>query len=356
MELSGEDWLGVRGGGALTGAVPRLFGQYQRAWSRLPDGRILSGPVVIGARVYAGTDRGEIIGWSLVTGMEELLVETRHGRIEAPLLAYEGDLLAGSLEGHFFRFDPGEKRVVWQQLGEAEIHGGANLVETPAGPLVVWGDYRNNVVAVAAATGEERWRHMAGSYINGAPSTAGERVVVGSCDASLYILRARDGEVLHRFDTGAYVPNSPALVDGVAYSASYNGMVVAVALLDGTERWRTKAGKEGLVASPSVAAGKVMLAFEDGTLVALDQTSGELLWRQSTSGSYQAGVLTDGKLLVSAGMDGRVSLHRVDTGAFVWSEQVGGAISLAPAVVGRRIVVVTQEGELVVLSALPESP
>ena len=355
-EAATENWVGARGGGALTGAVPRLYPRYERSWSSVQETGSLSGPVVVGARVYAGTDRGEIIGWSLATGIEEVRIPTRFGPIEAPLLAFQGDLLAGSLEGHFFRIDPRQKSIVWQRLGEAEIHGGANLVDTAAGPLVVWGDYRNNVTAVSAMTGEERWQHVASSYVNGTPSTDGERVVVGSCDARLYILGAADGEMLHRFDTGAYVPNSPALVDGVAYATNYDGVVVAVTLATGLERWRTEIGPKGLMASPSVAAGKVLVAFENGTLVALNQTNGEILWRQPTSGGYQAGILTDGTRLLAAGVDGRIRIHDVDSGSPEWSEQAGGAISVSPAAVGRRLIVVTEAGELVVFSALPESP
>lgn len=356
MDSEFVDWVGARGGGALTGAVPRLYPRYDRTWSGGLEARRLSGPVVIGPTVYVGTDRGEIVGWSIATGAEVARVPTGYGAIEAPLLTFDGDLLVGTLEGHFFRFDPVERRVVWERLGEAEIHGGANLVDAPVGPLVVWGDYQDNVIAVAAATGVERWRHVAGNYVNGTPSTDGQRVVVGSCDANLYILHAADGQLQHRFNTGAHVPNSPALLDGVAYSASHNGVVVAVTLLDGQEQWRVKAGNAGLFASPSVAGDKVLVAFENGTLVALDRTTGESHWSQSTAGSFRAGVVTDGSLLLVAGMDGRVRIHRVDSGAPEWSEQVGGAISVSPAVVGRRLVLVTEDGELVVYSAPPEMP
>jgi eukaryotic-like serine/threonine-protein kinase len=346
------NWAGARGGGALTGAVPQIFTSYERVWTGGLEGRLLSGPVVIGSRVYAGTDRGEIVGWSLGSGAEESRAQTNYGPIEAPLAVVDGELLVGTLDGHFFRFDPAAGKVVWKVAGKAEIHGGANVADSLAGPLVVWGDYHNNVVAVAADSGEEQWRYVAGNYVNGTPSTDGKHVVVGSCDARLYILRTEDGEALHRFDTGAYVPNSPALVDGVAYTANYSGVVVAVALLDGRELWRVRAGKEGLVASPSVVDDTVLVALEDGTLVALRRDSGELLWQQSTGSSFKAGVVTDGKFVLAAGMDGRIGIYGLADGSQVWSEQVGGAISLTPAVVGARLVVVTEDGELVVYAGM----
>jgi eukaryotic-like serine/threonine-protein kinase len=346
--VAAGSWPGARGGGALTGAVPRIYPRYERMWAGGLEGRLLSGPVVIGPRIYAGTDRGEIVGWSLGSGAEEFRAQTNYGPIAAPLAQVHGELLVGTLDGHFFRFDPAGSEVVWKVAGKAEIHGGANVADSAAGPLVVWGDYHNNVVAVAADSGQERWRYVAGNYVNGTPSTDGKHVVVGSCDARLYVLRTEDGKALHRFDTGAYVPNSPALVDGVAYSASYSGVVVAVALLDGRELWRVRAGNEGLVASPSVVEDKVLVALEDGTLVALNRDNGELLWQKTTGSSYRAGVVTDGKFVLAAGMDGRIGIYGIADGTEVWSEQVGGSISLTPAVVGARLVVVTEDGELVV--------
>src|SRR5690242_13652517 len=113
----------------------------------------------------------------------------------------------------------------------------------------------------------------------GASATAGEAPQTGAqpvpTPAGLPMLA-------WRVATGGAV-TSPAVGDGVAFIASEDGYVYAVAIADGTVRWRFKAGKV-VRSSPAVADGSIYAGDEAGILHALDAASGQERWQVKTGG------------------------------------------------------------------------
>jgi len=90
----------------------------------------------------------------------------------------------------------------------------------------------HTVYALDAASGKERWRHVAGGRIDSSPTLAGGRVVFGSADGYVTCLRASDGALAWRFRAApvdrrivvfgqvesAWPVNGSVLVDdGIAY-------------------------------------------------------------------------------------------------------------------------------------------
>ena len=94
--------------------------------------------------------------------------------------------------------------------------------------VVYVGSKDNNVYAIDAATGSERWRFATGSDVYSSPAVVDGVVYVGSWDESVYAIDAATGSERWRFATGSYVRSSPAVVDGVAYVGSYDGSVYAI--------------------------------------------------------------------------------------------------------------------------------
>ena len=79
------------------------------------------------------------------------------------------------------------------------------------------------------------------------------------------------------WEAGADVPvdSSPAIVGGVVYVGTAAGELVALALADGTLRWRYKAGESIGESSPAVADGRVFIGDLDGAVHAVNAADGK---------------------------------------------------------------------------------
>jgi outer membrane protein assembly factor BamB len=67
---------------------------------------------------------------------------------------------------------------------------------------------------VTRAEGERVWTFPTRRKVDASPVVCGDKVVVGSGDGILYVLRLGDGELLWSYEVGRSIFSSPAVVDG----------------------------------------------------------------------------------------------------------------------------------------------
>jgi outer membrane protein assembly factor BamB len=63
--------------------------------------------------------------------------------------------------------------------------------------------------------------------VDGSPVVCGDKVVFGSGDGRVYMLRLADGEQVWSYEIGRSIFSSPAVADGVLITASLDGSVYA---------------------------------------------------------------------------------------------------------------------------------
>jgi outer membrane protein assembly factor BamB len=131
-----------------------------------------------------------------------------------------------------------------------------------------------------------------------------------------------------------YTSSSPIIVDGMCIAqlggvVNGNGFIIAFDLATGDEKWRWQ-GEHPAYGSPVVMAvngTKAIVTPINENMVALDASSGELLWKMPYSqGRYNAASpITDGQKLVVAGPgSGITALALKKEGNEVASEKVWG--------------------------------
>lgn len=85
------------------------------------------------------------------------------------------------------------------------------------------------------------------------------------------------------FPTGDRIVSSPVFDGGVVYVGSDDGSVYAIDASTGRMRWQRRTG--GPVAStPAIAQGRLFVASYDGKVYALDARTGDPLWKFATGG------------------------------------------------------------------------
>jgi len=115
-----------------------------------------------------------------------------------------------------FDLSAGGPRRLWSFQMPHEVLGSPAIEEGTETPLLFLGSKFGSLIAIDALSGRERWRRMAGNWIdNGAcvGEIHGERVVfVGSHDYCLYAFRSADGELIWRRRLGGEVYSAPSFL------------------------------------------------------------------------------------------------------------------------------------------------
>ncbi|MBA8886259.1 outer membrane protein assembly factor BamB [Dokdonella fugitiva] len=125
------------------------------------------------------------------------------------------------------------------------------------------------------------------------------------------------------------------------------------------------AGASGARLAPGVADGRLYAAGVDGSIEAIDATTGRTLWhtrlgerhgwrfwsRRDNSLRWSGGPTAEGDLVVVGGLDGQVYALSAADGSERWKAQMSSEIVAAPAIANGIVVVRSNDGRLVGLDA-----
>ena len=307
---------------------------YRQAWRFVsPDGAV-SGAVIeddvaiaVGSRTVYGID--------VATGKEMWTLSRNGGPISIPAVGSRAGhrILVFVEEGAGGRtslvgVDLDTRRERWRTPLEASSVADV----TVEGPTAFVGDVEGSVYAVNLATGEIRWTADAGGRIEGTVAVADGRVFVSVPDPAARTVTVRAFEVAGgsspwsaaqpvgstaatipaadegtvvvgssdrvvrglddssgatRWESVALSPfftaNGAALDEGSAYIADLSGGIYRLDAGDGARVWDHQLNDRVVRSSPVVSGSAVLIGLNDGRLVALDATDGDLVWESAPS-------------------------------------------------------------------------
>jgi outer membrane protein assembly factor BamB len=87
---------------------------------------------------------------------------------------------------------------------------------------------------------------------------------------------------------GNAILGSPAIANGIAYVATYDGKVDALDALTGAIKWSDAPGSASGLSTPAVANGIVYVGSDNHDIYALDATTGAVDWAVVTGGTVNS--------------------------------------------------------------------
>ena len=102
---------------------------------------------------------------------------------------------------------------------------------------IYFGSSDTHVYAVAANTGDLKWKYSTGWGIVTTPTLSDDTVFVGSLDHHIYALNSDDGELLWSFNTNAAIHSAPIAYGEYVFFGSDDGWYYAVNKSDGDAVW-----------------------------------------------------------------------------------------------------------------------
>ena len=270
------------------------------------------------------------------------------------LVITDGRVYVSNDKGEIDALSPDKGRREWRNETGLMLSSGLAFGQG----LVLAGGSNGEVIAIGADDGHLRWQGHVSSEVLAPPAVSDDAVVVHTIDGKLTALSIMDGRMLWTYQ--AQVPTlslhglgTPLLYQGNVIAGLADGRVVALNLNNGEQAWETTVavphGRSELerlvdIDADLVQYGGVLYAGAyQGRVVAVDMTSGRLLWARDMS-IYRGLAVDDNGVYVVDDADGVWCLSRRN-GATLWKQDglLARAVT-APLLLGDSLVVGDVEG------------
>jgi eukaryotic-like serine/threonine-protein kinase len=207
--------------------------------------------------------------------------------------------------------------------------------------------------AVDAGTGNLIWSYNLATSFTSSPSVANGIIYIGS-GVGIHAISSAGTPVWY-FNTNAAVAASPVIVNGVVYERAVDGTVYALNASTGAVIWQYATGGFFDIdsgSSPAVASGVVYVGpvgASDNNIYALDAATGALIWQYTTPDFiYSSPTVANGKVYFGC-LDNNVYALDAKTGALVWKYSTGAQVFSSPAV-ARGVVYISSESNIFALN------
>ena len=275
--------------------------------------------------------------------------------------ALVGDkLYVASAEGTVACLDVISGKTLWRMNAGVGLTAGVGS----DGKSVVVAGADGVILAFDAASGKSLWKSQASSEVLSAPAIGRGMVVVRSLDNRIIGLDAETGArrwFLQRTAPALTLRAAPGIViaEGNAYVALPGGRLIAMSLINGAVRWEAAIAEPrgatelervaDVSGTPAIAGRDICAATYQGRIACADINNGTLRWSRELS--TEVGVGIDERFVFAADERGNVSAFTRDSGASQWRNTAFSWRRLsAPVSFGRAVVLGDREGYLHFLS------
>jgi outer membrane protein assembly factor BamB len=370
----GADWRQFRGNNtdsvAVSDTLPTTWSEKENiAWKVPLKGRGLSGPVIVGDRVYitsssgVGQTRLHVQCFSVKTG--ELAWERQFwatGRtqthkkmcVATPTPASDGKRLFAFYSSNDLACLDLDGNLLWFRGLTHDFPNASNSLGMASSPVVVGdtvivqveSDADSFSTGIDVATGVARWRKDRPRKVNWTSpavlkTKSGETLALLQSSVGLSAVKPKTGEVVWSFDGGASTTPSCTVADGTVYVPSSG---VTALLPQGKEKPKVvwKSGRlSPSTPSPLVYGGRVFAVNRAGALTAADAKTGDVVWQMRMQGPFTSTPVAAGGLLYffnEKGL-GQVVKPSEKAGEIVGTSPLEATILCSPAVAGNALYV-----------------
>jgi outer membrane protein assembly factor BamB len=259
----------------------------------------------------------------------------------------------------------GARRVAWK----FKANGSVNTAVTIVNGIVYFGSNGGSIYALSEQQGSVVWETQIKSPESGArkqfsvPLYLEGKLYVGGASKKVYCLDAKTGKIDWQTELTDWVRSKPAMTSEGLLVATVDGKIACVSKQKGRVKWTKQVSTHQIYADLVVADDSVLVNDSDLWLRRID-ASGELLWKRSLLNAFEnkegerifTDVLSGGTYYQSkpTAADGQVYFGNAagflfsvdaDTGEEIWKFEMGGAISVGPAIGEGKVFAGQQGGE-----------
>lgn len=218
-----------------------------------------------------------------------------------------------------------------EYLGGRRVHRFSPILTDQ---MIITANSIDGITALDRRTVRPIWRLAIRDGVEAGAQLIDDTLYFGAGDGQLYAVAANDGHVLWTYSLKAEGLARPRVVGGIVYVLGGNNVAHALNAQTGKLLWvynRREAGNLSIRggAQPAVHGDLVLFGFSDGAMVALNKSSGALMWETTLNRSKRfrdvdASPVIDGDVAYASSYDGALYALNVNDGKVIWSIDEGG--------------------------------
>ena len=267
-------------------------------------------PVATKNRVFIPTDGGQIghiYAFDRVTG-DVMWKYAHRGKDNSGFTSdvlLDGDRIVGvTVDERVVSLNAASGAEFWSFPIEAKRRR-VGMSAALANGRIFFGSSNGAVYAIDSQTGKQLWKTQLDAATSTAVAVSGKAIVVGTQGKKLYRLRASDGRVIGALDLDVVPEDTPAIGTRGIYLMSEKEVLLVDPNVtrvlwhaDSTSKWTSP--------RPRLWHGLVIVGDRDGTLFALDEATGAVVWSQNIHDKPIRGIGSDESTLYVGTIDGDV--------------------------------------------------
>jgi outer membrane protein assembly factor BamB len=298
-------------------ALHRIDAGGRIAWTT-DIGATQATPTVDGARVFVGTDRGQLVALDTQTG-KPLWRFTASNTIRCAPAVGAGLLIVEACDNNVYGLEVATGKLVWKTTrADGSLGYAAPRLVGDGAAVYVCGE--NTLYRLDPTSGREVWKATLGGRSLATPQVADGRIYTAGDGAGLCAVAEENGAVLWRFpgDLKGDWFGPPLLVGDTIYVSTYKRFVYAIEAATGRKRWALRVLGPAL-ATPALDRKRGVLYVSSATfrnnptLTAIDARKGTKLWDTPLGYLAASPVLSaDGSRLFVGGLNGYYHAFALD--------------------------------------------
>ncbi|MEW5759488.1 MAG: PQQ-binding-like beta-propeller repeat protein, partial [Candidatus Thermoplasmatota archaeon] len=271
------------------------FNQYsgEKLWSFQTNGKIFSSPAVFEGVVYFGSNDNAIYAIDEAYG-KLIWKYSTFGEVSSSPLLIEDNLFIVSQDGYLYSINKLNGTLEWRKyLGNSSYQ--EFFIPSPAGNEgYVVTAFGSKIFLFNSSSGFEIWNYELKNKTFSTPIIAQEEIIIANIDGVITSI-GLDGKVKWKYNTSEEIYSSPSFFANIVYIATKNGSIYALDLSTGKPIWKKNFNDE-FVSSPSIGSNGILFCGKN--IYALN-FSGEKLWSYETSALvYSSPAISNGMVFV----------------------------------------------------------
>lgn len=351
--------------GVYAALGPNLVGLQ---WRFPTGGDVTSSPAVANGVVYAGSGDGKLYVIDERTGVLRWAFDAGSPIHSSPAVANDVVYIV-TRESTLIALDAKSGKPRWRVTTGPDApwpwghESGDFYISSPllAGDLVLFGGGDGTLYAVDAKQGTIRWKAATGDRIRATPAVEEGAAFVGNARGHLYRFDLATGKREWTFDTAGAtldsskfgwdrttLQSSPAVAGGIVYVGSRDGSFYAVDAKSGTLRWKHDDGVPWVITSPAVDGGHVFFGSSDGHYVgSFDAATGKEEWKTNVDVIVWSSPAIAGDVILAGDGAGRLNAFDRATGKQLWNFRAAASdLYSSPVVDGNLVFVGATDGAI----------
>ena len=344
----------------------------KRVWSssigaggtkRMP---LTSAPIMADDKVFTMNNDAEIVTFDANNGKKlwerDILKPSEDEVVIGGGLAFSGgQLFATNGFNEVIALDPKNGSILWRADTKTPIRAAPSAMP---GRVIVT-TMANETIALNSKTGERLWSHRglssdAGLLGASTPALTRDAVITAYSSGEIYALQIDTGLELWSTNLSSLsrvsgqssisdIQALPVVADGVVYAASSKNRMHAIDIRTGQTKWQVALGTK---TTPWISGNRLFVVDAQGTLVSLDNESGNALWQtdlEQFDGDnrirWVGPILTNNQLLI-IGSHGEAQAYNPKDGSLLNTWDIDDDVMLAPALAQETLYLLSDNGRL----------